>query len=150
MPTHSERRQQDATGSGEPRERERGRPCLEAPYLLHVGGEHVPERREEGRSRNRPTDGVGDSGGWDWEEDGQQVLSPSLLHQRPRASVLHPSYGAVTSARTLARIMEAERAGGQRERESGPLGWGATYVSHYSPLSSIFCLSSLCLYGSLP
>ena len=65
-------------------------------------------------------------------------LPPSFI------SGLHPSYGAVTSARTLARIMEAERAGGQRERESGPLGWGATYVSHITPhfpASSAFLLS---------
>ena len=67
-------------------------------------------RRKE-RSRNRPTDGVGDSG-WDWE-DGQQVLSPFLPPSSAAASGLHPSYGAVTSARTLARIMEAER---ERER----------------------------------
>lgn len=127
------------------RERERERPPLSGSggSLASPRGWGACPTAEGGRrdqETDRPTDGVGDSGGWDWEEDGQQVLSPSLLHQRPRASVLHPSYGAVTSARTLARIMEAERAGAGRGRESGPLGWGATYVSQYSPLSSIFCL----------
>ena len=140
MPTHSRRRQQDATGSGEHRERER--PPLSGglpSYSTWEGSMSQSGRRKE-RSRNRPTDGVGDSG-WDWE-DGQQVLSPFLPPSSAAASGLHPSYGAVTSARTLARIMEAERERESGERRgSGPLGWGATYVSHntpHFPASSVF------------
>lgn len=142
MPTHSERRQveQDAN-------RERERPPLSGGSLATPRGRGACPRAEgerTERSRNRPTDGVGDSsGGW---EDGQQVLSPSLLHQRPSSIVWRcdvsqnscPDYGS----------RESGRAEGERE-------WAARMgrnicFTYYSPLSSIFCLSSLCLYGSLP
>ena len=84
--------------------------------------------RRKGRSRNRPTDGVGDSGGWDWEEDGQQVLSPFI-------SGLHPSYGARCDVSQNScpdyGSRESGRAEGERERV-GRLD-GAQHMFHITP-----------------